>query len=719
VLTPAVGTEPRPAQRTVVLVGGAGFVGRAVTPVLRDSGARVVVVDRRPPRHDPESRAVGWVECDLLTDEVVLPPGELVILAGSGDPRPRWPWTLPLDIALTTARLLPAVRGRSVTLISSVEVYGNAPPPLVEDTPPSLPVSVADLEAWCDDVVAAARQPCPPWRVAGLCRRLAEADPSGRWVYGMSKLAQEILVRSVVDGDRCTILRLANTFGVGQDRVVTRLVRGALRQRPVTVTPAAVRSFLPVDEVGRILVGPLGAGVFNIGNPPIRVGELAETIGLLCGSAVPQQPVPSPASDSCGVVDTRRAEAAGMRLRPLRESLADIVERIRTEQVPRFDPPVPVVIPPRPARPDIVADRQQAAMWSGCVKHGNRWTTELEESLRRVLELDVDDELLVTKSGTNALRLMITGTVGPAWPGDLALLPSFTFRATADVLVQLGYGLRYLDVDPWSWTLDPAAVETALSDERVRLVICVDTFGNPCAYEALIDVCGRKGVPLLADSAAALGSTYRGRPIGRQADGHAFSMSFAKALTAAGAGGAVVFRAGRRRRDLSAWLGSSLMDELHAAAALDQLVLLPELVDRRNRVAQAYERAASRAGGLVTQGVAAGNQHSYVHWVAQVPDRACLQRRLAQTGVHTKPYFPAQHIHHELAGSPRPHLPVSETLDRHALAFPMSSELCDDKAAALAEALEEAVAREEAVDRTALGLDHSRDHSALARSLPG
>ena len=131
-LTPAVGTEPgRPAQHTVVLVGGAGFLGRAVTPVLRDSGARVVVVDRRPPRQDPENRAVGWVECDLLTDEVVLPPGELVILAGSGDPRPRWPWTLPLDIALTTARLLPAVRGRSVTLISSVEVYGNAPPPLM------------------------------------------------------------------------------------------------------------------------------------------------------------------------------------------------------------------------------------------------------------------------------------------------------------------------------------------------------------------------------------------------------------------------------------------------------------------------------------------------------------------------------------------------------------------------------------------------------------
>lgn len=698
----------RPVRRTFVLVGGAGFIGTAVTDVLRDSGAQVVVVDRRRPQR-AQDPGVRWVDCDLLTDDVVLPDGELVILAGSGDPRPRWSWTLPMDIAVTTARLLPAVRGGPVTLISSVEVYGDAPPPLVEDTPPSLPVSSAQLEAWCDDVRAAARQPCPPWRVAGLCRRLAEADPSGRWVYGMAKLAQEILVRSAVGAEDCTVLRLANTFGVGQERVVTRLIRAAFSQRPVPVTPAALRSFLPVAEVGRLLAAPLGVGVFNVGSRPIPVGELAEMIECLCGSRVPQLPAVSPASDSCGLVDTGRAEAAGLVLRPLRESLADVVERMRDEPVPVFDPPVPVVIPPRPVRPDEVADRQQAAMWSGCVKYGNRWTTELEESLRDALELEVEDELLVTKSGTNALRLAISGTVGPARPGDLALLPSFTFRATADVLVQLGYGLRYLDVDPWSWTLDPAAVETALSDERVRVVMCVDTFGNPCGYDALTDVCGRRGVPLLADSAAALGSTWRGRPVARQADVHAFSMSFAKAMTAAGAGGAVVFRAGSRRRELSAWLGSSLMDELHAAAALDQLVPLPELVDRRNRIARAYERAVARAGGFITQGVAPGNRHSYVHWVAQVPARERLQQVLGGLGIQTKPYFPAQHLHHELsAAGTRPHLPVSESLDRAALAFPMSSELSDGQAAALADAIGEAAAVEEAADR-----------SSFAGSFPG
>lgn len=646
---------------------------------------------------------VQWLPCDLLTDDVTLPAGEVVILAGNSDPRQRWPWTLALELAVSTARLLPALRNRTVTLLSSVEVYGSAAPPLNEDTPPALPVPVAQLRAWCDDVRLAAREPCPPWRVAALCRRLADADPSGRWVYGMSKLAQELLVHSAVEPAHLTVLRLANTFGLGQERVITRLVRSALTQRPVPVTPAASRSFLPVEEIGRLLLRPLGSGVFNIGGPPIRLSELADVVGAVCGAPVRQQPVSSPASDSCGVVDAGRAEAAGLRLPPLPEALGHLVQRMRSTYVPLFDPPLPVVIMPHPHRPDEVADRQQAAIWSGLVKHGNRWTSELTDRLRVTLDLPRDDELLVTRSGTDALRIAIAGTVGVARPGQLAVLPSFTYRATADVLVQLGYGLQFVDVDPWSWTLDPACVEAACSDERVALVVCVDTFGNPCAYPSLRDVCARCDVPLIADSAAALGSACAGRPLGVQADAHAFSMSFAKTLTSAGAGGAVVFAASARRRNLFAWLGSSLMDELHAVAALDQLALLPELVSRRNQVAQTYTRTAGYLSGFVRpQKVMRGNRHSYVHWVARVPGRADFARRLADLGVQTKPYFPAQHLHHELAPT-HLRLPVTDRLDAEALALPMSSELSAAQAENVALAMAEAVRWSEADDKPDTG----------------
>ncbi|HEX4018064.1 MAG TPA: DegT/DnrJ/EryC1/StrS family aminotransferase [Frankiaceae bacterium] len=351
---------------------------------------------------------------------------------------------------------------------------------------------------------------------------------------------------------------------------------------------------------------------------------------------------------------------------PRRES-ADAVE-------PLFHPPIPVVIPPRPVLPDVVAQRQQRALWSGQLKAGNEWSMRCQEELRERLQLDDAYELLLTTSGTAALELAIVAAAGPAAPGAVALVPSFTFRATIDVLLRLGYGIRYVDVDAFTWTLDAAALATALEDERVRLVVCVDTFGNPCAYEDLGPLCAARGIALVADSAAGFGSSYQGRPVGQQAAAHSFSMSFAKVLTAAGAGGAMTFRRDQLGVDLSTWTGSQLMSEMHAIAALDQLAVLDELVAVRNEVAAGYASAVQDVAGVSTQRVVGGNVHSYVHWVARVPDRDALAARLAELGVLTKPYFPAQHRHHPVAkGAER--LPVSEQLDTQALAFPTSSEL--------------------------------------------
>src|SRR5439155_12560145 len=178
--------------------------------------------------------------------------------------------------------------------------------------------------------------------------------------------------------------------------------------------------------------------------------------------------------------------------------------------------------------------------------------------------------LLLTSSGTEALRLAVAALAGHAAPGDLAALPSFTYPTTADVLAQMGYRLRFVDVDEATWTMDPRALAAALEDGRVRLVVAVDTFGNPCDYEALTRECRRTGVPLIADSAAGFGARHRRRPVGTQADAHAFSMSFAKTLSAAGSGGAVVLPRATDLAKLAMWVRSALMDELHAIGALDQ-----------------------------------------------------------------------------------------------------------------------------------------------------
>ena len=663
-----------------ILVGGSGAVGQAITQALLDAGRKVTVLDERPPPARLMAAGTQWLETDLLTGDVpALPEGEVVLLLGLVASRPRWPWLLPVRNAISAARILPALAGRAVLLMSSAEIYGSACAPAKEDTPPVLPLAIDQIDEWCDDAMRIACEPCPPWRSAALGRRLVDAGTPGRWAYALSKLAQERLVTREADADRLTILRLATICGTGQDCAITRLVRQALAGHPLRV-PRAERSFVPVGELAGIAASGLLPGVYNVGGEPVSLPDLAAEIRDMCGSAARIEPRAPGAGDDGVVMDTSRLRAAGRRIGPLRRDLEAMVAAVRGDGGPAFDPALPVVIPPRAARPDQVAARQQASLWRGEVKHGNRWSRELTSRLAEVLGIGDDHTLLVTTSGTSALRLVIAATVGAAGPGDTAVLPSFTFPATAEVLLQLGYRLRYADVDERTWTIHPEGLGAMVAAEPARVVVSVDTFGNPCDYAALSRVCGEAGVPLIADSAASIGGRYAGRPVAGFARGHAYSMSFAKVLSAGGAGGAAVLPADAAAALLSdqhGWWRSELMDELHAVYALDQLDMLDDLVRRRNRVADVYRAGLPQ---LTAQQVRPGDTHSYVHWVARVPrvpGREALQRALGDRGVQTKPYFRALHMAGSGDGEP---LPVTERLDGEVLALPMSSELTEEDA---------------------------------------
>ena len=240
-------------------------------------------MDRRPPGEQLRRVGVSWLQRDVLTEGGPLPSGHVVLALGSGNPRPRWPWTLPLDVALTTARIVPSLAGREVTLISSIEVYGAAEGVLTEDAAPSLPWTPVELRRWGRRALSMAEGVCHPWRVAAACREFAEGDPSGRWVYAASKLIQEAIVRAAIPDHRLTVLRLVNTFGIGQERVVARLIRRALAGRELYVTPS-VRSFLAVEDVARVVRAEIGPGDVQRRWRPRAADDLASAIRDVCRS---------------------------------------------------------------------------------------------------------------------------------------------------------------------------------------------------------------------------------------------------------------------------------------------------------------------------------------------------------------------------------------------------------------------------------------------------
>jgi dTDP-4-amino-4,6-dideoxygalactose transaminase len=121
--------------------------------------------------------------------------------------------------------------------------------------------------------------------------------------------------------------------------------------------------------------------------------------------------------------------------------------------------------------------------------------------------------------------------------GDEVITTPMTFVATASSAALLGATPVFADVEDDTANLDPAAVEASVTP-RTRVVAAVDYAGHPAEYDELRKITDNAGATLLADAAHAIGSRYRGRPVGTLADLTTFSFFPTKNLTTA-EGGAV------------------------------------------------------------------------------------------------------------------------------------------------------------------------------------
>jgi dTDP-4-amino-4,6-dideoxygalactose transaminase len=143
---------------------------------------------------------------------------------------------------------------------------------------------------------------------------------------------------------------------------------------------------------------------------------------------------------------------------------------------------------------------------------------------------------LAVTNGTTALECAYRCVGVEA--GDEVIVPALTFVATATAVLQLGAVPVFVDVDPNTYTINPGAVEAAITP-RTRAIACVDYGGMPCDYDALIALRRRTGIPVVADCAHAHGSRWRGTGVGALTEVGTFSFQIAKPLTC-GEGGMVL-----------------------------------------------------------------------------------------------------------------------------------------------------------------------------------
>lgn len=281
-------------------------------------------------------------------------------------------------------------------------------------------------------------------------------------------------------------------------------------------------------------------------------------------------------------------------------------------------------------------------------------------------------------------------------PGDEVWTSTLTFVATVAPAVQMGATIRYLDVDPASWTLDPTLLwdelaEAARRGRLPRVVVPVDLYGQPSDLKAIREVCGAWGVPVVSDSACSLGATAHGRPAGQGATLAVVSFNGNKIVTAGG-GGALVGEDARlieRARHLATQAREDAPHYEHettghnyampgvvAAVGLAQLPALAERVAERRAVFARYAEALGDLPGLSFMPEPGWARSS--RWLSAMQvepsrfgaDREMVRQALAALKIESRPVWKPLHLQPAFRRAPRAGGAVASGLFERGLCLP-------------------------------------------------
>ncbi len=144
---------------------------------------------------------------------------------------------------------------------------------------------------------------------------------------------------------------------------------------------------------------------------------------------------------------------------------------------------------------------------------------------------------LAVTSGTTALNLgCFAAGVGP---GDEVLVPAVTWVATANAAAIQGAKVRFVDIDPETFNMDPQDLEEKITD-RTKLIIPVHLYGQMCDMDPIMEIAESHGCLVMSDCAHAPGAEYKGKKAGSIADMGAFSFHQQKNMSTLGEGGMLV-----------------------------------------------------------------------------------------------------------------------------------------------------------------------------------
>ncbi len=320
---------------------------------------------------------------------------------------------------------------------------------------------------------------------------------------------------------------------------------------------------------------------------------------------------------------------------------------------------------------------------------------------------------IAVNSGTSGLHLCVAA-LGLS-EGDEVLTTPFSFVATTNCILFEHAKPVFVDIDPESYNMDPAAMEAAITP-NTKAILPVEVFGNPAHFDAYEAIAKKHNLAMIEDCCEALGAQLNGRPAGSFGDCGVFAFYPNKQITT-GEGGAIVTdredirdlaRSLRNQgRATEAWLSHARlgynyrMSDLTAALGTVQVSRLDEILDKRRQAAALYDAALDDVPDIHLPPMHDRATASWFVYVIRLAERfsgddrdAILAHlRSKQVGcnnyfvpIHTQPYV------EEMLGTAEGDFPLTEALAARTIALPFFANITESQIARVKDVLLDAIA---------------------------
>jgi dTDP-4-amino-4,6-dideoxygalactose transaminase len=331
--------------------------------------------------------------------------------------------------------------------------------------------------------------------------------------------------------------------------------------------------------------------------------------------------------------------------------------------------------------------------------------TDLEQFLQENYKF-----VAVLSSGTAALHLGLVLLGVKA--GDEVICQSFTFSASANPILYQGAIPIFVDSEPETWNMCPIALEEAIQDriakgKTPKAIIPVHLYGMPFKVDEIRAVANRYGIPILEDSAEALGSHYKGKMCGTFGDIAALSFNGNKIITTSGGGALVagskaikdkaVFLATQARDNAPHYQHSEIgynyrLSNISAGIGRGQMEVLKKHVDLRRQMHAFYANIFKDIEGVSVFKEPNSDFYSN-HWLSCITinsdilgkTREDLRLALESENIESRPLWKPMHLQPIFEKYPYYGGKVSEELFVSGLCLPSGSNLTDEDRARLQE----------------------------------